>query len=184
MIFFLLLFSRITAQPKQSGADTTAQKIIWYSFAQAYEMNKKEPRKLFIDVYTDWCGWCKKMDKETFTNPVISDYMSTHYYCVKLNAEQKDTIVIDGSKFVNPNPGTARSVHQLAAELLKGKMSYPSLVFMDGKNQLLTVVQGYQPPQGLEPMLRFFGDDSYLTQKWEEFLPSFRSKLPPQQAPK
>src|SRR5664279_713123 len=72
-----------------------SEKIRWYSFEEAYTLNKKKPKKIFIDVFTDWCGWCRKMDAETFTNPTISEYMSDHFYCVKLNAERKDTVVID-----------------------------------------------------------------------------------------
>ncbi len=85
------------------------EKIHWYSFEEAYKLNKKKPKKIFVDVFTDWCGWCKKMDAETFTNPVISKYMAKHFYCVKLNAERKDTVIIDGVKFTNPNPGSKRS---------------------------------------------------------------------------
>jgi len=157
---------------KEKGPLPT-EKIRWYSFEEAYQLNKKKPKKIFIDVFTDWCGWCKKMDAETFTNSVISDYMMDHFYCVKLNAERKDTIIIDGVTFTNPNPASKRSTHQLAVELLKGNMSYPSYVFLNEKSQWLTVVSGYQQAHDFEPILHYFGEDAYVKTPWEDFRSTF-----------
>jgi thioredoxin-related protein len=148
-------------------------KIKWYSFQEAYNLNKKKPKKIFVDVFTDWCGWCKKMDAETFTNEIIVTYMNKHFYCVKLNAEQKDTVTIDGVPFVNPNPGNRRSTHQLANELLRNSMSYPSYVFLNEKSQWLTVVAGYQPAKSFEPVIHYFGDDAYEKTPWADFQSTF-----------
>ena len=63
-----------------------AQKIEWMTLAQAMEAQKAEPKKIFMDVYTDWCGPCKLLDKNTFQNPDVSSYISEHYYAVKFNA--------------------------------------------------------------------------------------------------
>ena len=75
------------------------EKINWMTIEEAEAANKKEPRKLVIDVYTDWCGWCKKMDKDTFQNEKIAKYVNENYYAVKFNAEQKDSIVFLGQTF-------------------------------------------------------------------------------------
>ncbi|HTX87576.1 MAG TPA: DUF255 domain-containing protein [Bacteroidales bacterium] len=169
-------FPQVTSQEKQ--AEGSGDHIKWYSFEDAYQLNKKKPKKIFIDVYTDWCGWCKKMDAETFTNPVIVKYMKKNFYCVKLNAERKDTVVIDGVTFVNKNPAAKRSTHQLAVELLKGNMSYPSYVFLNEKSQWLTVVPGYQAPKSFEPILHYFGDDAYKNNiPWEEFQSTFKGEI-------
>ncbi|MEI7896087.1 MAG: DUF255 domain-containing protein [bacterium] len=178
-IFISLVFVHPLAtiaqeQAKPSGKVAT---IKWYSFEDAYKLMKKKPKKIFIDVFTDWCGWCKKMDAETFTNPVIVKYMSDNYYCVKFNAERKDTVVIDGKVFVNPNPAGNRSTHQLAIEMLKGQLSYPSYVFLNDKGQALTVVAGYQNAQNFEGILAFFGSDAYLKTTWEEFKPGFKGEV-------
>lgn len=161
-----------SVQPK-----TPVQKIKWMSFEQAYELNKKKPKKIFIDMYTDWCGWCKRMDVTTFADPVIVEYMNNNFYNVKMNAERKDTVVIDGTTFVNPNPSSNRSSHQLAIELLRGKMSYPSFVFLNEKSQLLTVIAGYQPAKEFEPMLHYFADGAYTDQQWEEYRASFKGDV-------
>jgi thioredoxin-related protein len=180
MVAFLIMITYYPAVSQSNVPEKSNSKsanIKWYSFEEAYQLNKKKQKKIFIDVYTDWCGWCKKMDAETFTNPVIIEYMSKHFYCVKLDAERKDTVIIDGVTFVNPNPNGKRSTHQLAVELLKGKMSYPSYAFLNEKGQWVTVVAGYQKAQDFEYIIHYFGDDIYLKTPWEEFKTSFEGKI-------
>ena len=162
-----------------SLAQTSAfsQGIKWLSFEQAVELNKKNSKKFIIDIYTDWCGWCKKMDASTYTNPVIIDYVNTYYYAVKLNAERKDTVIFQDHTFVNENKNGGRSTHQLAESLLNGKMSYPTTVFMNEKYELLTPVAGYLTQNDLEPILSFFATDKYLSMSFEQFKASFVSKI-------
>jgi thioredoxin-related protein len=174
ILLITFTWSSVYSQSKSvEKHETKSDKIKWYSFEDAYQLNKKKQKKIFIDVYTDWCGWCKKMDSDTFTNPVIIEYMSNHFYCVKLNAERRDTVIIDGVTFTNANPANKRSVHQIAIELLKGKMSYPSYVFLNEKSQWLTVVPGYQGPKDFEAVLHYFGEDDYQKTPWEEYKASF-----------
>jgi thioredoxin-related protein len=174
--FALYIPCSLSAQEKPNTAVKEGG-IKWYSFEDAYKLNKKKPKKIFIDVYTEWCGWCKKMDAETFANPVISKYMSKNFYCVKLDAERKDTVVIDGQTFVNPNPASKRSTHKLAIDLLAGKMSYPSYVFLNEKGQKLTVVAGYQQAKEFEGVINYFGTDAYLKATFEEYRSTFKGEL-------
>lgn len=148
------------AQDKHSG------KIKWISFEQAVELNKQQPRKLFIDVYTDWCGWCKKMDAGTFMDSSVIDYMNRNFYAVKLNAERKDTVYFDNRPFVYKPDYKA---HELALALLNGQMGYPSFVFLDEKFVLLTPLSGYQTVEQLMPALTYYGSNIYKTKTFEEF---------------
>ncbi len=177
---FIIIFISEYAWPQAEGKERNAtkqDKVKWYSFEDAYKLNKKKPRKIFIDVFTDWCGWCKKMDAETFTHPVIVKYMNKNFYCVKFDAERKDTIIIDGVTFVNPNPNGRRTSHQLAVELLKGKMSYPSYVFLNEKSQWLTVIPGYQQAKDFESVIHYFGDDAYQKTPWEDYKTTFSGEI-------
>ena len=153
------------------------EKVNWYTFEEAIELTRKEARPVFIDVYTDWCGWCKRMDKDTFSHPEIASLMNSMYYPVKFNAETKDTIQFKEVTFVNSNPEKRRSAHQLAAALLQGKLSYPSTAFLNGEMELLTVVSGYMKPNDLEPILYYFGNGEYLNKDWETFSKDFKSKI-------
>ena len=157
----------------------TGEKIHWHTFQEAIELSKKEKKKVFIDVYTSWCGWCKVMEKNTFTNPVIIKYVNQHFYAVRLDAEMKDTINFNNYTFVNPNPTVPRSTHQLASSLLSNKLSYPTTVYLDENFNLLTQVAGYLQPSQLEPIVKFFGEDAFKTQKWEEYQQTFKGEIPP-----
>ena len=183
--------NRLTAIPNQflhgtififiillSFPSIAQEKINWMSFEKAVALAKEEPRHIFIDVYTDWCGWCKKMDASTFVDPVIVNIMNKQFYAVKLDAEQKDTIYFQERAFVNPNPEKRRSSHQMAQALLKGKMSYPSYVFLNAQTEWLTVVNGYRKAQEMEQVLTYFGQSGYETKTWEQFMVTFASKIP------
>lgn len=152
-------------------------KITWYSIEEAVELNKKKKKKFFVDVYTDWCGWCKKMDASTFIDPVIAKYMSENYYAVKFDAESKAPITINGQEYVNTNPGTKRSTHQLAVALLNRKLSYPSFVFLDEEVKLITVLPGFNPPEKLEPVLHYIEEEAYKEMTFESFLSGFKGSF-------
>lgn len=166
----LLIFLSFASICDIKAQTTKENKINWISFEEAVKLNETSPKKIFIDVYTDWCGWCTKMDQTTFTDPEIVDYMNENFHAVKFNAEQTDSIIFNGHTFVNKNPNGARKgTHELAQALLQGKMSYPSYVFMNEKNQLVTIVPGYVEAKTFLPILKYFGTDAFLTKSWEDF---------------
>lgn len=150
--------------------------VKWYSFEEAVELNKTKPKKIFIDVYTDWCSWCKVMDQKTFSHPEIASYLNQYFYPVKFNAESKAPITFQGIVFENSGQGR-RSPHELAAALLQGKMSYPSVAYLDEENRLLTSVPGYYPPDKMEPILKFFGGNHYKTTTWDKFSETFKGTI-------
>lgn len=124
-----------------AAGSSIAQNIQWMKWSDAIAANKKKPKLIFVDVYTNWCGWCKVMDNKTFSDPEVAKYMSENFYCVKLDAEQKEDITYN--KMVFKYKTDARS-HELAISLLDGQMSYPSFVFLNSKEQRITIIKGYQ----------------------------------------
>lgn len=157
--------------------DTEKEKLKWYTFEEVTELVKSEPRPVLVDVYTDWCGWCKKMDKATYENPEIVEYLNKNFYSVKFDAETKDTVIFHGREFYNQRANQRRGSHDLAIALLQGKMSYPTTVFLNGELQLLTAAPGYMEPKKIEPILHYIQKEAYKTQKWEEFQKNFVSEL-------
>ena len=181
-LFYVLLFILVSIASqsflfKKEPAQQKLEKIEWHSFQEAIELNKKNPKKIFIDVYTSWCGWCKRMDATTFTNQVIIKNMNKYFYAVKLDAEMKDTVLFNGTTFVNPNPSTPRSPHQLASSLLNNQMSYPTTIYLDETFSMLSPYPGYLTPENIEPILIFFGENKYKTIKWEDFTKTFKGEL-------
>ena len=155
--------------------------IEWLSFEEAVAKNEKEPRKILIDFYTDWCGWCKRMDKATYENPKIAAYINEHYYAIKFDAEQSEPITFQGQEFTNrgPQPGRrGKGTHDLAISLLNGKMSYPTTLFMTEKLELITPIPGYKDAKAFEPIMRFMIEGKGYTQEdWNDFTQNFISEL-------
>ncbi len=153
-----------------SSYELKAQEVNWLSWneAVALSMTDSSPKKLFIDVYTDWCGWCKKMDKDTFQNAEVAAYMNENFYMVKLDGEGKEPIEFRGKtyKYV---PSGRRGYHELAAALLQGRLSYPTVVFMDEELNILSPVPGYQKPEPFLNIARYFGDNIYKEQDWQTY---------------
>lgn len=152
------------------------QPVKWYTIQDAFTLAKKEPRKILIDVYTDWCSWCKVMDSKTFSNQVIADYLNKNFYPVKFNAEQKEDVFIYGKTYKFVTSGT-RGYHELAAELLNGQLGYPSVVFLDEQTKMIQPVQGYIQAKQFDEIVKFIGGDFYKNQKWEDFQASYTSPI-------
>lgn len=150
-----------------------AQKVQWLTFEEAVEKSKVEKKKIFIDVYTDWCGWCKVMDKNTFNEPTIAAYLNDNFYPVKLNAEQREDITYEGHtyKWV---PGGRNGYHELAAGLLNNKLSFPTVVFLDEDFKILSPLPGYHKPDFFEKVVTYFGDDHYKTTSWKDYEQNFQ----------
>ena len=125
----------------------------WITFEEAQTLNNKKEKMYLVDVYTDWCGWCKVMDKKTFTDGEIKSYLDNNFYVVKFNAEQKETLKFKGKEYEWKKAGK-RGVNTLAIELLNGRMGYPSLVFLDHNFEKIEVVPGYKTPEQLMAILK------------------------------
>lgn len=152
----------------KEAASFKKDEIKWYTFKEAQELNKQAPRKFLIDVYTDWCTWCKKMDVTTYKNNVIVKYVNENYYPIRFNAETKDTIEFNSTKYYNKN-GT----HQLAIYLLNKKLTYPTVVYLNEELGLIQAVPGYQDAKQLEMIVKYFAEDAYKTVPWTDYQQTF-----------
>ena len=148
--------------------DTGVSAVKWMTFEEAIEAQKTEPRLVFVDVYTDWCGWCKKMDAGTFNQDDVAKLLNENFYAVQFNAEQKEEIIFKDYtfKFV---PQGRRGYHQLAAALLNNQLSYPTTVFLDENMDMIQPLKGYWPAKDFYPILQFFGEKHYKSVSWEDF---------------
>lgn len=152
--------------------DASASEIHWLSLDEVQVAMKKEPKKVYMDVYTDWCGWCKVMEKKTFTNKNVIKYMNEKFYAVRLNAEQKDSIRFLGKMygFVPEN-----RANQLAVDILHGQMSYPTSVIFEENFQQPQPVPGYLDVPSMEMILKYLGENTYKTVAFPEFQQNFKA---------
>jgi thioredoxin-related protein len=136
--------------------------VAWMTIEEAMEKSKSEKKKIFIDVFTDWCGWCKVMDRETFADPEVAKVLNEQFYPVKLNAEtKKEDIVFNGTtfKYVETSPG--RGVHQFAAALLQNQLSYPTVVFLSEDFGMIAPMPGFKKPAEFHVSLSFVASDAF-----------------------
>ena len=145
-------------------AHTNAQELKWFTIEEAVELNKTAPKKIMVDVYTDWCGWCKVMDKNTFKQPDIAKYLNENYYPVKFNAEQKEDVNILGTTFKFVQQGS-RGSHQLAAAL--GATGYPYVVFLDEDMNVITSLPGYTKAQQFDQVINYINGEHYKNSDFE-----------------
>lgn len=146
----------------------------WMSLEEAELACKDKPKKIFIDVYTDWCGWCKKMDKTTFQDSLVKAYAGEKFYAVKLNAEDRNNIIFR-EKVFKYNP--TMQANDLAVMLLNGQMSYPSIVFLDEKLNPIQTFGSYLEAGQFHMILHYFGENAYRKKKsLDDFGKEFRSR--------
>jgi len=143
--------------------------IHWMNFDDVVRLGETHPKKIFIDVYTPWCGWCKKMDAETYQDPKIIAYINKNFYAVHLDAETADTFHFKGHKFFNPQPHTRGYTNELASSLLDGKLGYPTTVYMDEGFSRLTYIQSYMSAADLMPILIYFAEEKYKTMSFDDY---------------
>ncbi len=136
------------------------EEIKWYSLKEAIEMNRTEPRKLMVDVYTDWCGWCKRMDATTFSDAEVATYVNAHFYAVKFNAEMKDSLTL-GERTYHFIDNGRRGYHEVAAILTKGRLAYPTIVYLDEELRHIAVEPGYKTAAQLSQRLIYFKEEKY-----------------------
>ncbi|CAM3593754.1 thioredoxin fold domain-containing protein [Flavobacterium gelidilacus] len=132
-----------------------AQEIKWMTMDEALKAQEKDPKPIFMDVYTDWCGPCKMLDKNTFHDAAIVEIVSKSYYAVKFNAEGNETITFKEVKYTNPKyveGKTGRNgVHEFTSFLKV--QGYPTMYIFDKDGEIKTNVLGYRTAEQLKAEL-------------------------------
>ncbi len=178
-----LPFSFVSANPPanmMNGTESTEHRVHWLSWDEMTKLNAQKPKKIFIDFYTSWCGWCKVMDRNTFEDSVVAAMMNKDFYCVKFDAERKDTINFLDRKWVFI-PGGRSGYHELAAYFMQNELSYPTMCVLTPKYELITPLKGYIAVPAFEPVISFIGQDFWMPDKkknFEEYKQTYKSPRP------
>jgi len=175
LLLLLLLFSTASIYAQD--------KIMWMSMNDALEAQKDEPKKIIMDVYTTWCGPCKLLDKNTFSNKDVIQFINENYYPVKFNAEGPEEITFEDFTYTNPNyqpERKGRNATHFFADALRIP-GYPSLVFFEENGKLIQAVPGYKTPKELEIYLKMIANDDYkaltTVEAWEDYQKKFKGEF-------
>ena len=155
----------------QQEGSATAEKMKWLSVDEAAAGLQKEKRPVLIDLYTDWCGWCKVMDKKTYGNKDVAAYVQQKFYPVKFDAEGRKAITWAGKTF---NFNASQKAHDFAIYLTNGQLSFPTTVFIpvNGEPQ---AIPGYLSPSEFELLVKYFGEGKYGKVPFDEYQKSFKA---------
>ncbi len=165
----LFLSCQKNATEGSNQDQVSSSEIQWMDWTEAIESTRsQEKKKIFVDMYTEWCGWCKRMDRSTFAEPEVVRYMNKHFYPVKFDAEQKKNIKYKGKDF-NFIARGRRGYHELAGTLLDGRLSYPSFVFIDEDEERILVSPGYKRKDDFLLELKFIAEGAYKNMSMQEY---------------
>ncbi|MGB1240974.1 MAG: thioredoxin family protein [Chitinophagales bacterium] len=155
---------------------TNKGQIKWLSLEDATKQNKKKPKKVIVDFYTDWCAPCKRMDETTLKNPKIVEYINKHFYAVKVNGENKNPLTFKGQVY-NYVVEDYKEYHQFTKKLLTNKIAYPSFVFLDENLEIIQTLPGYLDAKSFDMVLHYFADNYHQKMSWENFTKEYNSSI-------
>jgi len=163
VLFFALLTPAEIIQPTvlSARAGSPASDIKWAGYSKALTSAGKSGKKILVDVYTAWCGWCKKMDRDVYANDEVQAYIQKHFEAVKLDAESKRKHKVAANEYTE---------REIAKQY--GVSSYPTTLFLDHKGEPITAIPGYIKANRFLAVLEYIEGNHYKTTGWNEFLKS------------
>lgn len=164
-LYFILTVFMFSCNNAGTQEPDNYTEVPWVSISDVEALVEKKPKKILVDVYTPWCGPCKLMDKNTFTDPDIINQIGKNFYAVKFNAEGPEQVSFKGQTYANPNYNPAKAKTRNAKHQLSSFFNvngYPCLVIMDENMQIIDKILGYKTPAQLTGELSKHGKLSML----------------------
>lgn len=151
-----------------SGEVHSQSKVNWIELDNNTQINNNG-KKMIIDLYTDWCGWCKVMDRNTFTDSDVISHINNNFVAIKFDAEYQNSVTFNNNSYKYVRSGR-KGINELAYYLTNGNLSYPMTIFLDENYQLITLLPGYHKPNFYNLVLKYIGEDHWKSQSWDEYL--------------
>ncbi len=139
----------------------------WKKYDAGLAEAKKAKKKIIVDVYTDWCRWCKKLDKEVYANDSVAAYLEKQYILVKVNGESGEKVKYKGKQLTEMQ----------LTQMLKVS-GFPAIIFLDSSGEVIDRISGYVPPERFLPIAKYLGEDHFKKMTWDEYLNKYKIKGP------
>lgn len=174
-----LLAGNKLPQAEIPGSGDAQTAIQWMQPAEVMqhivENNAKKPSKqvhklVLVDFYTNWCGWCRKLDADTYRDTAVIRLMNTCFYPVKFNAEQEDSVAFFGKTYQYvgmPGRGTNQFAIENAAR--NGRLGYPTITILDETGKRIAIEPGYKNSADMRLLLMYYGYGHYLKMDYATF---------------
>ncbi len=143
-ILLVLILSSLARSTNSAAQAPQSPQIKWESPAVAAQLADQQGKPLLIEVYTNWCGWCKRMEEETLADPAVVNYVGTNFVAMRIDAESDKKVMYQGREM---------TCRELARSVLRIS-NYPSMVYVSGSQA--SVIPGYQKPAELQKFLNGF----------------------------
>lgn len=137
-----------------------APEIRWMGIEAGLDAANGSDKKVLVNIYTDWCNFCKKMTDTVYPDSLVRQSVYEHFIPVGLNAESDALVTYQGSDI---------SERDLARKL--GVRSYPTMLFMNAQGELILQSNGYMPAQDFNRMLLYIGSNAYQSMEFIQFEP-------------
>jgi thioredoxin-related protein len=137
---------------------STVEGETFVPFEKAFADANHDNKLVMVDVFTDWCGWCKKLDRDVYPDAEVQKELHAYFAAAKVNAESSVVHAIDGKQM------TERELAQ------RWKVTgFPTIVFLTSKGELIQALPGYLPPKQFAQVLRYMGTRSYEHETFEQW---------------
>jgi thioredoxin-related protein len=121
--------------------------ISWGEYEKGMAQAKQDNKLIFLNFYADWCGYCKKMDDETFVDRAVANYLQDHFVAIRINADKEEKVA---------------SIY--------GVRGLPLFCFLKPNGEPISSLPGYIPPEKFLNILKFIKTGSYEKMSFNDFM--------------
>jgi thioredoxin-related protein len=156
-----LAFVTISCSAETDAAENQPvdqQQSFWVTLEQAQTQARDQGKYILLDVYTEWCGFCRRMIRETYADKRVQEALDRYFYPVRIDAESSRQVKFQGENF---------SMADLA--LAFGVQSFPTTIFLNPDGEPVALQPGFIEPGRFHKMLSFVGSESYRYQTFQQY---------------
>ncbi len=161
ILLILLIFYGVMRynQPLEEKNEQNLFTINWLPYHEGLAKAAQEDKYILIDFYTDWCGYCEKMDRETYSQKEVIESLAKNFIAVKINSESENKILDEGKEITEKELALKYQVN-----------SYPTIWFLDSKYNKIAPLPGFIPAKQFTWVLNYIGEEWYKKISFEEYL--------------